>query len=124
MIADLSIANSFGVAGLRDLKLYFSPAGSVSATSVASFNPIAARGSVLLADAVSTIYGQTSRSGSIQVRTADANRILVGARLLTAKRARGTVGTMLPVFRSSRAALPGESLAIAGLGREPPSRTS
>ncbi|MBI2214096.1 MAG: hypothetical protein HYU52_10655 [Acidobacteria bacterium] len=117
LLTDLSIANAFGAASVRDLRLFFTPATSGAASSVADLSSVAPRGSVLLADAVTTVYGQDERSGSLLIRSLDANRLLAGARLVTISTARGAIGTQLPVFRSTRAALPGEEIRLAGIGK-------
>ena len=117
VLSDLSIANAFGSASVRALRLYFTPAGSGSSTTVANLSSVAPRGSVLLADTVKTVYGQDDRSGSLQLRSIDANRLLAGARLITLKAGRGAIGTQLPVFRSSRSALAGEAIRLAGIRR-------
>ncbi|MFA6956180.1 MAG: hypothetical protein WC538_09935 [Thermoanaerobaculia bacterium] len=118
LLSDCSIANAFGASSISDLKLYFTPAGDGTATSVASMGAVGPRGSLLLADAVTTVYGQQDRSGSLQVRSLDANRLLTGARLVTVKVGRGTIGTQLPVYRSTRSAKPGEEIRLAGIGND------
>ncbi|MGK2860057.1 MAG: leucine-rich repeat domain-containing protein [Thermoanaerobaculia bacterium] len=115
LLSDLSIANAFGVASVRDLRLYFTSTGADASTSVAAMGTVAPRGSVLLADTVQTVYGQGERSGSLQLRSIDANRLLTGARLVTVKSGRGVLGTQLPVFRSTRAAEAGGEIRLAGI---------
>jgi hypothetical protein len=116
LLSDFSIANAFGATSIGDLKLYFTPAGGGAAASVASMGLVAPRGSLLLADAVTTVYGQQERSGSLQLRSVDASRLLTGARLVTVKPGRGTLGTQLPVYRSTRSAKAGEEIRLAGIG--------
>jgi hypothetical protein len=116
LLSDLSIANAFGSASIGDVRLYFSPSGGASSGSVASLGAVAPRGAVQLADVVSTVYGQTERGGSLQIRSLQAGRLLAGARLVAAVSGRGMIGTMLPVFRSSRSVRPGGELRLAGIG--------
>jgi len=117
LLSDLSIANAFGVASIADVRLYFSPLGSVASSTVASMGAVAPRGSILLADVVNTVYQNKASSGSLQLRSLQAERLLTGVRLVTVRPGRGTLGTMLPVFRSTRAAKGGEDIRLAGIRR-------
>jgi hypothetical protein len=113
VVADVSIANAYGVSALSDLRVFYNATGSQA--SVASFGSVSPRGSILLADAVKSVYGAGAATGVAQIRTRDFNRILVGSRLVTVRGGKGTYSTSLPVFRTNRGVDPEESIYLTGL---------
>lgn len=68
-----------------------------------------------LADVVRSYFGREGETGSIQIRTDDPRQITVGANVFNNTNLAGTYGTAIPVFRSDRSTLPGESLYLTGV---------
>src|SRR5581483_1138922 len=67
---DVSIVNASGAQALRDLKLYFTPAGA-SSSNVASLPAIGAVQAVSLVNVVGNVYGASDSIGTLQMRSAD-----------------------------------------------------
>lgn len=111
-ISDVSLTNSFGIGSLTDLRMYFGSA--TPSVSVATIAPVATNQSVQLASVVSSVFAGEG-SGTIQLRTRDWDKLLVHANLLNVAGSRGTAGTAIPIFRSDRAAAPGEQLVLTGV---------
>lgn len=116
VLTDLSIANAHGVASIADLRLFFSAPGAAGASTFATLSSVGPRGSLLLADVVSTIYGLPAGGGSLQIRSFDSARLLARARIVALTSAGAVMGTPLPVFLSTRSARSGDEVRLPGLG--------
>lgn len=122
LVSDLFVSNSFGVAGVRDLRLYFSDIRSSASPSVASFSRLEPSQSLQLASVVSSVYSSAATLGTLQIRTVEWNKLLVNA-TLSDLRAAGSFTSSLPVFRSDRAVAAGEQLVLTGLEKSDQRRT-
>jgi hypothetical protein len=116
-ISDLSIVNRDLFTPLDGLDLYFNPAsGSAGMSSQKStVTQVSASGSLVLADLVSTVYGQDAQLGSLQIRSTNIDDVGVTATVFNKSNKAGTFGTTIPVFRSDRSAGPTEKIYLAGL---------
>lgn len=118
-ISDLSVVNHDFFSPINTLDLYFNPvpgsAGPASQKSTVSSVP--ATGSLVLADLVSTVYGQEAQLGSLQIRSPRIENLGVTATVFNKSDPAGTFGTTIPVFRSDRDATPGEEIYLTGLTR-------
>ncbi len=107
---DLSLINGSGPSLISDLKLYFTGG---SQTSIASLQPLGFAQSVNLVNIVGSVYGTTG-SGTLQLRSANADGISAGAKV-TAVTDSGTYTGAIPVFRGDRSASPGQKIYLAGV---------
>jgi Leucine-rich repeat (LRR) protein len=107
---DLSLINSGGPSLISDLRLYFTES---SQTSIASLQPLGFAQSVNLVNIAGSVYG-TTEGGTLQVRSANADGISVGAKVTSVTDA-GTYTGAIPVFRGDRSAIPGQRIFLAGI---------
>lgn len=114
--SDVSIMNALGTRDLKALTMYHLPIGGSS--SSAAIAGVPAAGSVQLADVAKNVFNNQAALASLQLRGEDTSALAVAANMEDLKNAAGTVGTGLPVFRSDRAAAPGESVVLSGVMRD------
>ncbi len=113
-VTDVSVTNTFGVAPIKDLRMYLTTIGS-SGASVAAFASVDPARVVTVSNIARTVYGASSQVGTLHIRSLDWNRMIVNGRLLNQSGKASTVGTTMPVFRSDRSARGGQSIYLPGL---------
>jgi plastocyanin len=116
-ISDISILNPSGNRRIDDMKLYYTPlqgtVGPVQKT--ATVPPVAASTGVALADVVKNVFGNDSQVGSLQVRSASADKLSVSTNVFNSSNPAGTYGTAIPTMRSDRSVLAGSRMILTGL---------
>jgi len=111
--SDVSILNSSSARAIGDLRLYFTAAGAAQ-SSVATMPSVASSQAVSLVNVVSNVYSASNAVGTLQIRSADWRNLAVAAKL-TNVRGEGTFTGDVPVFRSDRAAAPGQQIVLTGV---------
>lgn len=124
-LSDVSFIHPSGQAMTDDLDVFFTPAGrTIGAAKMATRPPLEANGSITLSDVVKNIFGSNQELGSLQIRSHDAARLAVNTNILNVSNSAGTYGTAIPIFRSDRAAGPGEEIVLAGLRADSTTHTN
>jgi hypothetical protein len=118
-VSDVSIVNSVS-GSLSDVQLYFVTAS----VSLAAPQALPASQSVMLADAVTSYFGTAGEVGTLHIRSHSADKLSVAANIFNRSNARGTFGTAIPAFRTTRAIGANETLAISGLRKDATSHTN
>jgi hypothetical protein len=95
-------------------------AGSVQKVSVPS---LSASESLAVADMTQAWFATTSQVGSLQVRSAGADRLAISADIFNVSNPSGTYGTAIPVFRTDRAISAGQNLMLSGIRQDASART-
>ncbi|MGZ8867849.1 MAG: fibronectin type III domain-containing protein, partial [Thermoanaerobaculia bacterium] len=103
--SDVSLLNNGRGSPVSDLRIYFTPA-STQLTRVATLSPVPATTSVTLANILTTVYESAGGAGSLQIRSANWQNVVVQAKLIGLSE-RGSVSGEVPVFRSDRSVLAG-----------------
>lgn len=114
LVSDLGIANPAGSASIEDLKLYFNSPSSTT-SSIASMSQLAVTQAVTLANPIRNVYSSTAGLGTIQIRTAGWQNLVLHAELLDIRDGVGIFAADLPAFRSDRSAGSGEAIYLAGI---------
>lgn len=110
--SDLRIINAFASRPANDVRLYYS---SSTLNAVANLTSLAASQAVTLANITANVYGATNQTGSLQVRSASWQNLVVNATLLRLVNGAGTFAGDLPVFRSDRALRVNEKSYLTGI---------
>ncbi|HVT02641.1 MAG TPA: hypothetical protein VHL58_04610 [Thermoanaerobaculia bacterium] len=118
-VSDVSILNEVSGA-VNDVQLYFTSATA----SVAAAQSLAPSQSLLLADAVTTFFGNQGEVGTLHLRSSQVDKLDVAANVFNRANPKGTYGTALPVFRSNRGIAPGDSLWISGIRKDATAHTN
>jgi len=118
-VSDVSILNEVS-GSVNDVQLFFTSAS----TSVNSSQSLAASQSLLLADAVTTVFGNQGEVGTLHLRSKQVDKLDVAANVFNRANPKGTYGTAIPVFRSNRGIAPGESLWISGIRKDATAHTN
>jgi hypothetical protein len=123
-LSDLSLLASGGTA-VGDPKLFYTAVRGAPETTKTTTLPTLDRGAALsLSDVVKNIFGVEGEVGTLQIRSPDAARLAVNANIFNASNPLGTSGTTIPIFRSNRAAAPGEGVVLVGLRHTATSHTN
>ena len=109
---------------IGDLKIYYTPAAGNEAPTAATLKPLASAQGVSFGDVVKSIFSPGGGLGTLQIRSMSAENLSVAARTLVADDPTGTFGSVVPGFRSDRAANPGDEIFIPGLLDAGTSRTN
>lgn len=124
-VSDISLTNAFGTNPLTDLRLFFTPSADAGGSSSSvELAPVSPGEGVKLADVVTTVFGGNQVTGTLQVRTNQANTIFVAANIFNVSNPAGTYGTVIPVFRSDRSVRAGGRLTLTGLRKSATTRTN
>lgn len=111
-VSDVTIANATGVRPIEDLRLYFHPfAGNDD--RVATFDSLSPAAAVMLANVAESVYSATE--GSLQIRSPQWDRLASSAMLHLRGESRIPALAAHPVYRSDRAASPGDRVVITGV---------
>ncbi len=116
-LSDLSILNAYGTSSIPDLKLYYTALGS-SSSSVANLSTLGTSQAVALADVVKSVFGGSAEVGTIQIRSTRATNLSVNASIFNSSNPKGNYGTSIPVLRSDRSIVAGQSAFLTGLRKD------
>jgi Leucine-rich repeat (LRR) protein len=120
-VSDLFVSNAFGVAGIRDLRLYLGTSQSTSVPSVATFQQLDPSQSLQLAGVVNSVYSSNAPIAGLLLRTTDWDKLLVNASIVDLRPSGSK--SALPVFRSDRATSTGGQIVLPGVERSDTRRT-
>lgn len=124
-VSDISVINPSGNRRVDDLRLYYTPlstSGSVQKTAVVP--PLAASSGVAFADVVKSVFGNDGQVGSLQIRSAIADKLSISTNVFNSSNPAGTYGTAIPTMRSDRAVAPGAKLVLTGLRADATAHTN
>jgi hypothetical protein len=122
-ISDVSIGSASETSTVRNLQMYFLPAGGTDAVETAA-PAVTADSPVSLADIVKQSFGVEGVVGTLQLRPRVPDSISAVATVFNSSNPAGTYGTAIPVFRSDRSVSAGETLHITGLRKSTTSHTN
>lgn len=105
---DIAITNRSGGTAVSNVDLYFT--NTSGATKKAAAGAIQPCESLAFANTVNTVFGATSATGTLQLRSTNLDDVL-----FSASRASNETRASLPVFRSDDGVAPGGSIALTGL---------
>lgn len=120
-ISDVSILAGPGVSPPSDVIAFYS---SIDGSVRKSMNVPLFSSSIALADVVKSVFGGDGQVGTLMIRSAAVEDLLVSTTVFNVSNPAGTCGTAIPLFRSDRAAGPGEKLLLTGLRRDATSHTN
>jgi hypothetical protein len=112
-VSDISVVNSLTSLPVGDMKMFYITGG----TSLSASPVLAPNQSLSLADVVTSTFGQQSQ-GTLQIRSSSSTFLSVSANVFNKSDPKGTFGTALPIFRTDRAAAPGETIVLTGLRKD------
>jgi hypothetical protein len=120
-LSDLSITSTLPSGSISDLVMYYTPLGG-SSSQQATVSSVAPGKPVALADLVKSAFGADAQIGTLQVRSAQIDKLSLAATVINSSNAAGTYGTVIPVFRSDRGIAPvGDApgtLVLTGLRKD------
>jgi hypothetical protein len=122
-ISDVSIGSASGASPVRNLQMYFLPAGGTEVVETVA-PAVTADSPVSLADVVKQSFGTEGLVGTLQLRPRASDSISAVATVFNSSNPAGTYGTAIPAFRSDRSAAAGEVLHITGLRKNATSHTN
>lgn len=115
-VSDISVINPSGNRNVDDLRFYYTPLStSGSAQKTAAVPTVAASSGVAFADVVKSVFGIDGQVGSLQIRSAIADKLSISTNVFNSSNPAGTYGTAIPTMRSDRAVPPGSKLVLTGL---------
>ncbi len=117
-ISDISVLNPPGNPTIGDIRFFYSGIGAPAGTQKSTSLPSVANTSVALADIVKNVFGNDAQVGSLQIRSASANKLVVNTNIFNSSNPAGTYGTAIPTFRSDRAVGAGERLVLTGVRQD------
>jgi len=117
-LSDVSVLNAYGASTVPDVKFYYTPSAANSATAATSPYSLGASQAVGLADVVKSVFGGDGQVGSLQIRSSKASTLSASANILNVSNPKGYYGTSIPVFRSDRSTLSGQSAFLTGLRKD------
>lgn len=124
-ISDVSVLNPPGNRTVSDIGLFYTPrSGFSGGQKSASIPPVAGGSSVALADVVKNVFGIDGQVGSLQVRSADADKLAISTNIFNSSNPAGTYGTAIPTFRSDRGIGAGDRLVLTGMRSDATSHTN
>jgi hypothetical protein len=117
-ISDVSLLNPPGTKSINDVRFFYTPRIGATGDQKSTSLPPVGGVSVALADVVKNVFGNDSQVGSLQIRSADADKLLVNTNIFVSSNPLGTFGTTIPTFRSDRAVAAGDQLVLSGLRQD------
>ena len=111
---DLSLVAKSGLQLVDAMKMYYTPAAG-GAAAIVDVPALPSGSSASFADFVALLFRRDGEVGTLQIRTTSAADLAAAAAVFNVSNAAGTYGTALPLLRSDRSLIAGESLALAGL---------
>ena len=76
------------------------------------------------ADVVKNVFGNDGQVGSLQIRSASADKLQISTNIFNVSNLAGTYGTAIPTFRSDRAVAPGDRLVLTGTRQDSGAHTN
>jgi hypothetical protein len=124
-ISDVAFLNPTSNRRVDDLRLFFTPVSSGTASAKTAAVPsLASSVSVAIADVVKNVFGNEGQVGSLQIRSRDADKLGLNTNIFNSSSPSGTYGTAIPTFRSDRSVEPGGRLVLSGLRQDANSHTN
>lgn len=124
-ISDVAVFNPTSNRRVDDLRLFFTPVSSGSASAKTAAVPsLGTSVSVAIADVVKNVFGNEGTVGSLQIRSRDADKLGLNTNIFNSSSPAGTYGTAIPTFRSDRAVAPGDRLVLSGLRQDANAHTN
>jgi hypothetical protein len=122
--SDVSVLNSLGNRAVDDVKMYFTSVSGAPASSKATSLPtVPGQTNIAVSDVVKTVFAGSSDTGTLHIRSKDADKLAVAATNLATNNAAGTLGNSIPILRSDRAVAIGSSLVFTGLQKDSKTHT-
>jgi hypothetical protein len=115
-ISDLSLLSRRGNEAINDVQFFYG--GKSTAL------PSIGDEGIALADVAKNVFGNDAQTGSLQIRSASATKLLISTNIFNSSNAAGTTGTVIPTFRSDRGVGAGDRLVLTGLRRDATSHTN
>ncbi|HET7712510.1 MAG TPA: hypothetical protein VFL80_11320, partial [Thermoanaerobaculia bacterium] len=117
-ISDVNFVNANGASAVGNLRVYYTPETSQTASARADL-PLLAPGSLVSYGNIIGSVFQSESTGTLQIRAGGAiESITASARVLNIESRDGTFGTAIPVFRSDRAVEPGGEIVLTGVRKD------
>ena len=123
-ISDLSVLNPPGNPSINDIRFFYSGAGGATGNQKTTSLPAVGNTSVALADVVKNVFASDAQVGSLQIRSANAAKLVVNTNIFNSSNPAGTYGTSIPTFRSDRAVLAGDRLVLGGIRQDSGAHTN
>jgi hypothetical protein len=124
-ISDVAFLNPTSNRRVDDLRLFFTPVSSGTASAKTAAVPsLGTSVSVAIADVVKNVFGNEGQVGSLQIRSRDADKLGLNTNIFNSSSPSGTYGTAIPTFRSDRSVAPGDRLVLSGLRQDANSHTN
>jgi hypothetical protein len=123
-ISDVSVLNPPGNAQINDIRFYYSAIGGAAGSQKSTSLPTVGNTSVAFADVVKNVFGNDGQVGSLQVRSASADKLQISTNIFNVSNPAGTYGTAIPTFRSDRAVAPGDRLVLTGIRQDAGAHTN
>ncbi|PYQ50485.1 MAG: hypothetical protein DMF59_10650, partial [Acidobacteria bacterium] len=123
-ISDVSVLNPPGNALINDIRVYYSAIGGAAGSQKSTSLPSVGNTSVALADVVKNVFGNDGQVGSLQIRSASADKLQISTNIFNVSNPAGTYGTAIPTFRSDRAVAPGARLVLTGIRQDSGAHTN
>jgi hypothetical protein len=79
---------------------------------------------VAFTDVVKNVFGNDAQVGSLQIRSASADKLAVSTNIFNSSNPAGTYGTAIPTFRSDRGVGPGDRLVLTGIRQDARAHTN
>jgi hypothetical protein len=114
--SDVALLNT-SLADTPDLRVFFAAAGGAASAQGASFSALSADQTLKMSDVTKSLFSAEVPTGTLQIRASALSALTVDARTFL-EIPTGTVGALIPIFRSDRAAATQEKLYLTGLKKE------
>ncbi len=122
-ISDVSVLNPPGNPPINDVRFFYTATAVGAAQKSASLPPVGGV-SVALADVVKNVFGNDAQVGSLQIRSASADKLQVSTNIFNSSNPAGTYGTAIPTFRSDRAVGAADRLVLTGIRQDAGAHTN
>lgn len=123
-ISDVSVLNPPGNPLISDIRFYYSAIGGAAASQKSTSLPVVGNTSVAFADVVKNVFGNEGQVGSLQIRSASADKLQISTNIFNVSNPAGTYGTAIPTFRSDRGVAAGDRLVLTGIRQDAGAHTN
>lgn len=114
-IGDLSLVSRAGSLPISDLQLFYTQSFGGTFSQVSTLPPLPGNVSVAFPSTVTSVFGNISQTGTVQLRSAQMSKVSVAGSRVNATNGIGTFSGALPLLRSDRSISSGESLLLTGV---------
>ena len=123
-ISDISVLNPLSNRDIDDIRFYYTPTTAPSLNQSTTIDvSLASASAITVGDVVKTAFNQDTQ-GTLQLRSADADKLNVNATVFNSSNPAGTYGTTIPIIRSDRGVGSGGSVVLTGLRADATSHTN